>query len=80
MFPKRELDKMMAWLDRYPPGATPWKRLTDLRKEFPAIRSQIEANGIITLWKLGPPKLPQRSRESKVAGPGSTWSPAVKKH
>ncbi|MCU1273770.1 MAG: hypothetical protein JWO48_1201 [Bryobacterales bacterium] len=65
---KRELEEIMAWLDRYSSAietckAFPSKRMSDLRKAFPSIRSHIEAEALIDIWKYRP-------------GPGSTWSPA----
>jgi hypothetical protein len=63
---KRELEEIMAWLDAYSSAresaqAFPSKKMSDLRKAFPSIRSQIEAEALIDIWRWGP---------------GSTWSPA----
>jgi hypothetical protein len=53
---KRELEEIMAWLDRYSSAsetaqAFPSRRMSDLRKAFPSIRSQIEAQALIDIWK-----------------------------
>jgi hypothetical protein len=52
---KREFIEIMEWLDEFDasqPGATPGKRLADLRQAFPSIRSQVEAAGLVDIWNL----------------------------